>query len=40
MLPAPAKREQVAALISAPDDLWWAERVPHAKLYPLRDRRT
>ncbi|WP_043481966.1 hypothetical protein, partial [Kitasatospora aureofaciens] len=39
VLPAPTKREQVAALVSAPDDPWWEERVLHAKLYPVRGRR-
>ncbi|WP_424706614.1 hypothetical protein [Kitasatospora acidiphila] len=34
-LPAPTKREQVAALVSTPDDPWWEERVLHAKLYPV-----
>ncbi|MEU8927437.1 hypothetical protein AB0D10_42095 [Kitasatospora sp. NPDC048545] len=39
VLPAPTKREQVAALVSAPDDPWWEDRVLHAKLYPARERR-
>ncbi|MFE5586938.1 replication-relaxation family protein [Kitasatospora sp. NPDC056531] len=39
MLPVPTKRELVAALVSAPDDLWWEDRVLHAKLYPVRGRR-
>ncbi|MCC9312318.1 hypothetical protein LN042_35560 [Kitasatospora sp. RB6PN24] len=38
VLPAPTKREQVAALLSAPDDPWWDVRVLHAKLYPVKDR--
>ncbi|GAB7188988.1 hypothetical protein ATKI12_8819 [Kitasatospora sp. Ki12] len=38
MLPAPAKRELVAALVSAPGDPWWEVRVFHAKLYPGRKR--
>ncbi|MCC9312519.1 hypothetical protein LN042_36645, partial [Kitasatospora sp. RB6PN24] len=38
VLPAPTKREQMAALLSAPDDPWWDVRVLHAKLYPVRDR--
>ncbi|WP_195911421.1 replication-relaxation family protein [Streptomyces kaniharaensis] len=39
VLPAPTKREQVAALVSAPEDPWWEDRVLHAKLYPVRGRR-
>jgi hypothetical protein len=39
MLPAPTKRELVAALVSAPDDPWWDARVLHAKLHPARDRK-
>ncbi|MET8630857.1 hypothetical protein ABZW30_45460 [Kitasatospora sp. NPDC004669] len=39
VLPAPTKRELVAALVSAPDDPWWEARVLHARLYPVRDRR-
>ncbi|MFJ1758651.1 replication-relaxation family protein [Kitasatospora sp. NPDC088134] len=39
MLPAPTKRELVAALVSTPDDPWWEVRVLHAKLYPARYRR-
>ncbi|MDH6145795.1 hypothetical protein P3T35_007856 [Kitasatospora sp. GP30] len=39
MLPAPTKRERVAALVSTSDDLWWEDRVLHAKLYPVEDRR-
>ncbi|MFE5586358.1 hypothetical protein [Kitasatospora sp. NPDC056531] len=31
VLPAPTKRELVAALVSAPDDPWWEVRVLHAK---------
>jgi len=38
VLPAPTKREQVAALVSTPDDPWWEVRVLHAKLYPVKDR--
>ncbi|MFE5586355.1 hypothetical protein [Kitasatospora sp. NPDC056531] len=38
MLPVPTKRELVAALVSAPEDPWWEERVLHAKLYPARGR--
>ncbi|MFJ4190597.1 hypothetical protein [Kitasatospora sp. NPDC089509] len=33
VLPAPTKRELVAALVSTPDDPWWEVRVLHAKLY-------
>ncbi|MFG2918996.1 hypothetical protein ACGF0D_39730 [Kitasatospora sp. NPDC048298] len=39
VLPAPTKREQVAALVSAPDDPGWEDRVLHAKLHPARGRR-
>ncbi|GAA1249349.1 hypothetical protein GCM10009665_45210 [Kitasatospora nipponensis] len=39
VLPVPTRREQVAALVSAPDDPWWEDRVLHAKLYPSRGRR-
>ncbi|MFF3116175.1 hypothetical protein ACFVSN_44185 [Kitasatospora sp. NPDC057904] len=39
MLPVPTKRELVAALVSAPDDPWWEDRVLHAKLYPVKGRR-
>ncbi|MFJ2582990.1 hypothetical protein, partial [Kitasatospora aureofaciens] len=39
VLPAPTKRELVAALVSAPDDPWWEARVLHAKLYPAKDRK-
>ncbi|MDH6145275.1 hypothetical protein P3T35_007330 [Kitasatospora sp. GP30] len=39
MLPSPTKRELMAALVSAPDDPWWEERVLHAKLYPAKARR-
>ncbi|MGW3046032.1 hypothetical protein ACWC9T_39920 [Kitasatospora sp. NPDC001159] len=39
VLPVPTKRELVAALVSAPDDPWWEDRVLHAKLYPAKDRR-
>ncbi|MFJ3791446.1 hypothetical protein [Kitasatospora sp. NPDC090091] len=38
MLPAPTKREQVAALVSVPDDPLWEARVRHAKLYPVKGR--
>nr|WP_268267674.1 replication-relaxation family protein [Streptomyces kaniharaensis] len=38
MLPAPTKRELVAALVSTPDDPWWEERVLHAKLFPPKAR--
>ncbi|MGC0319196.1 hypothetical protein [Kitasatospora acidiphila] len=34
----PPDLEQVLALVSAPDDPWWEERVLHAKLYPVKDR--
>ncbi|MFB7669133.1 hypothetical protein ACFC1R_35340 [Kitasatospora sp. NPDC056138] len=42
VLPAPTKREQLAALVSAPDDPLWEVRVLRAKLYPrsLTIRRT
>ncbi|MDH6710941.1 hypothetical protein P3T27_007692 [Kitasatospora sp. MAA19] len=39
VLPAPTKRDLVAVLVSAPGDPWWEDRVLHAKLYPVRDRR-
>ncbi|MFJ7280857.1 hypothetical protein [Kitasatospora sp. NPDC098663] len=39
VLPAPTRRELVAALVSASDDPWWEERVLHAKLYPAKGRR-
>ncbi|GAA1993395.1 hypothetical protein GCM10009738_87950 [Kitasatospora viridis] len=39
VLPAPTKREQMAALVSTPDDPWWETRVLHAKLCPAKDRR-
>ncbi|MFB8262402.1 hypothetical protein [Kitasatospora purpeofusca] len=39
VLPAPTKREQVAALVSTPDDPWWEDRLLHAKLYPAKGRR-
>ncbi|GAA2280922.1 hypothetical protein GCM10010430_78800 [Kitasatospora cystarginea] len=39
MLPVLTKRELVAALVSAPDDPWWEDRVLHAKLYPAKDRK-
>ncbi|MFI9161069.1 hypothetical protein [Kitasatospora aureofaciens] len=39
VLPAPTKREQVAALVSTPDDPWWDVQVLHAKLYPGKSRR-
>ncbi|WP_035791295.1 hypothetical protein [Kitasatospora mediocidica] len=38
VLPAPTKREQMAALVFAPDDPWWEVRMLHTRLYPLRDR--
>ncbi|MGY0466552.1 hypothetical protein ACW14Y_40775 [Kitasatospora sp. cg17-2] len=38
MLPAPTRREQMAALVSTPDDLWWEDRVLHAKLHPAKGR--
>ncbi|MFF2148638.1 hypothetical protein [Kitasatospora sp. NPDC058190] len=38
VLPAPARRELVAALVAVPDDPWWEARVLHAKLYPPKDR--
>ncbi|SDS48168.1 hypothetical protein SAMN05216371_0012 [Streptomyces sp. TLI_053] len=38
VLPAPTKREQVAALVLGPDDPWREVRVLHAKLYPVKDR--
>ncbi|WP_369185865.1 hypothetical protein [Streptomyces sp. Y1] len=38
MLPVPTKREQMAALVSTPDDPWWEDRVLHAKLYPAKGR--
>ncbi|MGW7585216.1 hypothetical protein ACWGKU_29055 [Kitasatospora sp. NPDC054768] len=40
VLPVPTRRELVAALVFAPDDPWWAERVLHAQLYPGKGRRT
>ncbi|MFJ9777907.1 hypothetical protein ACIRVF_42825 [Kitasatospora sp. NPDC101157] len=39
VLPALTKRELVAALVFAPADPWWEDRVLHAKLYPARGRR-
>ncbi|GAA1993406.1 hypothetical protein GCM10009738_87970 [Kitasatospora viridis] len=36
MLPAPTRRELVAALVCAPDDPWWEDRVLHAELHPAR----
>ncbi|WP_331742579.1 hypothetical protein [Kitasatospora sp. NBC_00039] len=39
VLPVPTRRELVAALVCAPDDPWWEDRVLHAKLYPGRSRR-
>ncbi|MFJ9611540.1 hypothetical protein ACIRS1_34895 [Kitasatospora sp. NPDC101176] len=39
VLPAPTRREQVAALAFAPDDPWWEDRVLHAKLHPAKDRK-
>ncbi|KJS53271.1 hypothetical protein VM98_26245 [Streptomyces rubellomurinus subsp. indigoferus] len=38
VLPVPTKREQMAALVSTPDDPWWQDRVLHAKLYPAKGR--
>ncbi|MGW7448529.1 hypothetical protein [Kitasatospora sp. NPDC054795] len=38
VLPLPTRRELVAALVSAPVDPWWEDRVLHAKLYPARGR--
>ncbi|ROR35885.1 replication-relaxation family protein [Kitasatospora cineracea] len=38
VLPAPTKREQMAALVSTPADPWWDVRVLHAKIYPVKDR--
>ncbi|MFD7907056.1 hypothetical protein ACFV4F_27070 [Kitasatospora sp. NPDC059722] len=39
VLPVPTKCGLVAALVSAPDDPWWEDRVLHPKLYPARGRR-
>lgn len=39
VLPAPTKREQVAALLCAPGDPWWEDRLLHVKLYPAKVRR-
>ncbi|MFE5588060.1 hypothetical protein [Kitasatospora sp. NPDC056531] len=39
VLPAPTKRELVAALVFAPDDPWWEARVLHAKVFPAKDRK-
>ncbi|WP_344469056.1 replication-relaxation family protein [Kitasatospora kazusensis] len=39
VLPAPTRRELLAARVSAPADQWWEDRVLHAKLYPARGRR-
>ncbi|MEU9077010.1 replication-relaxation family protein [Kitasatospora sp. NPDC048538] len=39
VLPVPTKREQMAALVSTPDDPWWEDRVLHAKLCPAKSRR-
>ncbi|MFF7459387.1 hypothetical protein [Kitasatospora sp. NPDC008115] len=38
VLPAPTRRERVTALVFAPDDPWWEERVRHTGLYPVKDR--
>ncbi|MGW4893184.1 hypothetical protein ACWEQL_13095 [Kitasatospora sp. NPDC004240] len=38
MLPAPIRRELMAARLSALADLWWKDRVRHAELYPVKDR--
>lgn len=38
VLPAPTKRELVAALVSTSDDPGWEDRVLHAKLLPERGR--
>ncbi|MFD5559048.1 hypothetical protein [Kitasatospora griseola] len=38
VLPVPTRREQMAALVSTPADPWWDVRVPHAKLYPAKER--
>ncbi|MFJ6140209.1 hypothetical protein [Kitasatospora sp. NPDC092286] len=38
VLPAPTRRELMAARISAPADRWWEARVRHAKLYPPKGR--
>ncbi|MFD7645872.1 hypothetical protein ACFV4P_35125 [Kitasatospora sp. NPDC059795] len=38
VLPAPAKCEQMAALVSTPTDPWWDVRVLHAKFYPAKER--
>ncbi|WP_159028405.1 hypothetical protein [Kitasatospora sp. MY 5-36] len=37
VLPAPTRRELLAARFSAPADPWWQERLLHAELYPVRD---
>ncbi|MEE1783099.1 hypothetical protein PUR71_09235 [Streptomyces sp. SP17BM10] len=39
VLPALTKREQVAVLLSAPDDPWWEVRALHAELSPVRERK-
>ncbi|MFE5588459.1 hypothetical protein [Kitasatospora sp. NPDC056531] len=39
VLPAPTKRELVAALVSVPDDPCSEARVLHAKLYPAKERK-
>ncbi|MFE5586258.1 hypothetical protein [Kitasatospora sp. NPDC056531] len=39
VLPAPTKRELVAALVRAADDPWWEARVLHARLYPAKERK-
>ncbi|BFV54900.1 hypothetical protein KCMC57_up00040 [Kitasatospora sp. CMC57] len=37
-LPAPTRRELLAARVSAPADAWWRLRMQHATLYPAKDR--
>ncbi|MCG6499810.1 hypothetical protein [Kitasatospora sp. A2-31] len=34
VLPAPTRRELLAACVLAPADPWWEVRVRHAELYP------
>ncbi|WP_380282533.1 hypothetical protein [Kitasatospora purpeofusca] len=38
VLPAPTRRELMAARLSAPADRWWEDRVRHAELCPVKDR--
>ncbi|WP_354645236.1 hypothetical protein [Kitasatospora camelliae] len=38
VLPAPTRRELMAARISAPADPWWKDRLRHAELYPVKNR--